>query len=205
MSLFWLMIVPISSMALIALLVLLWIASIFWLISSVALAVSLANSLTSLATTAKPFPASPARAASMVAFSARRLVCCAIEVMTLITLPISALLSPSLVMVALVESAALTAAVATRAASPAFLEISRLPAVISWAPVATVWMFMLTCSAAAETALAWAAVSVALELIDWLMAFISSEEAARMRAVLRTLRSVTIFCVTTLQVTMTPM
>src|SRR5271165_4397943 len=78
-----------------------WMLSIFWLMSSVARAVSLASSFTSLATTAKPFPASPARAASMVAFSASRLVCCAIEVITLITCPISALLWPSLVMVRL--------------------------------------------------------------------------------------------------------
>jgi hypothetical protein len=41
-----------------------------------------AKPLTSDATTAKPFPASPARAASMVAFSARRLVCAAIELIT---------------------------------------------------------------------------------------------------------------------------
>ena len=47
-------------------------------ISSVALAVWLASDLTSEATTAKPRPASPARAASMVAFSASRLVCSAI-------------------------------------------------------------------------------------------------------------------------------
>ena len=48
-------------------------------ISSVALAVCVASDLTSLATTAKPLPASPARAASIVAFKARRLVwprCC---------------------------------------------------------------------------------------------------------------------------------
>ena len=89
MSLIWLMMALISSMAVTAPLVSVWMASIFWLISSVALAVCLASSLTSLATTAKPLPASPARAASMVAFSASRLVCCAMEVMTLITLPIS--------------------------------------------------------------------------------------------------------------------
>src|ERR1017187_5765402 len=71
-------------------------AVIFWLMSSVALAVCLASSLTSLATTANPLPASPARAASMVAFRASRLVCCAMEVMTLMTCPISALDSPSL-------------------------------------------------------------------------------------------------------------
>ncbi len=89
-------------------------ASILRLISSVALAVSLASSLTSLATTAKPLPASPARAASMVAFRARRLVCWAMEVMTLMTCPISAEESPSLATVALVVSATLTAEVATR-------------------------------------------------------------------------------------------
>ena len=38
-----------------------------------------ASALTSWATTAKPRPASPARAASMVAFSASRLVCSAIR------------------------------------------------------------------------------------------------------------------------------
>ena len=43
-------------------------------ISSVALAVCPASDLTSEATTAKPLPASPARAASMVALSASRLV-----------------------------------------------------------------------------------------------------------------------------------
>ena len=47
--------------------------------SSVAFAVSCASSFTSLATTAKPLPASPARAASMVAFSASRFVCSAIR------------------------------------------------------------------------------------------------------------------------------
>jgi len=51
-------------------------------ISSVAFAVWLASDLTSEATTAKPRPASPARAASMVAFSASRLVCSAIAVIS---------------------------------------------------------------------------------------------------------------------------
>ena len=48
-------------------------------ISSVAFAVWLASAFTSEATTAKPRPDSPARAASMVALSASRLVCEAIE------------------------------------------------------------------------------------------------------------------------------
>ena len=63
--------------------------------SSVAFEVSCASSLTSFATTAKPLPASPARAASIVALSARRLVGSAIDVIVFTTLPISMLLSPS--------------------------------------------------------------------------------------------------------------
>ena len=47
-----------------------WIAAIRYPMSSVARAVSWDSSLTSLATTAKPLPSSPARAASMVALSA---------------------------------------------------------------------------------------------------------------------------------------
>ena len=52
-----------------------WMAPICSAISSVALAVCPASDFTSEATTAKPRPASPARAASMVALSASRLVC----------------------------------------------------------------------------------------------------------------------------------
>ncbi len=44
-----------------------WISPIWVRISSVAFAVWLASDFTSLATTAKPLPASPARAASIVA------------------------------------------------------------------------------------------------------------------------------------------
>src|SRR5271166_2357036 len=118
------MILPIWSIADTAALVSFWMASILPLMSSVAVAVCLASSLTSLATTAKPLPASPARAASMVAFNASRLVCWAMLVMTLMTFPISMLLSPSLATVLLVSAATLTACVATLAASVAFLAIS---------------------------------------------------------------------------------
>ena len=59
------------------------------LISSVAAAVCCASVLISLATTANPFPADPARAASIVALSASRLVCDEISVMVSVTLPIS--------------------------------------------------------------------------------------------------------------------
>jgi hypothetical protein len=54
----------------------------------VALPVSTDSVLTSAATTAKPRPASPARAASMVALSARRLVWRAIESMLVAISPI---------------------------------------------------------------------------------------------------------------------
>lgn len=64
------------------------ISAIWWLISPVALAVCSASALTSEATTAKPRPASPARAASIVAFSAKRLVCPAIVLISSTTSPI---------------------------------------------------------------------------------------------------------------------
>ena len=64
-----------------------WMAPICPEISSVALAVWLASVFTSEATTAKPRPASPARAASIVALSASRLVCSAIARMSLTTSP----------------------------------------------------------------------------------------------------------------------
>ena len=73
-------------------------------------------------------------------------------------------------------SAALTAWLATRAASVAFLAISRMLAPISSTPVATVCTFLLTCSDAADTTLAWAAVSSALALICVLTAVNSSAD-----------------------------
>ena len=54
-----------------------------------------ASALTSPATTAKPRPASPARAASMVALSASRLVCSAMSVISLTTSPMRAAASSS--------------------------------------------------------------------------------------------------------------
>ena len=81
-------------------------------ISSVARLVWPASAFTSLATTAKPRPASPARAASMVALSASRLVCSAMSVMSLMTSPMRPAASSSSMTAALVASASFTALVA---------------------------------------------------------------------------------------------
>ena len=64
-------------------------ASTLRAISSVACCVCTASAFTSEATTAKPRPASPARAASMVELSASRVVWRAIEAIRLMTLPIA--------------------------------------------------------------------------------------------------------------------
>ena len=82
------MVATIPSMAPTVPLISLLTASIWAAISSVALAVWLASDFTSPATTAKPLPASPARAASMVAFSARRLVWPAMALINSTTSPI---------------------------------------------------------------------------------------------------------------------
>ncbi len=81
-------------------------------ISSVALAVWLASALTSEATTAKPRPDSPARAASIVAFSASRLVCAAMLWISLTTSPIFSAPVDNAPTVALVRSASPTALLA---------------------------------------------------------------------------------------------
>ncbi len=81
-----------------------WIVSIWARMSSVACDVCVASDLTSDATTAKPRPASPARAASMVALRASRLVWLAIWVMKATTSPIFCAASARPVMLVLVFS-----------------------------------------------------------------------------------------------------
>ena len=155
-----------------------WMASTRRAMSSVAVAVSCASSFTSLATTAKPLPASPARAASIVAFSASRFVCSAMLVIAFTTAPISCDDVPSFVIVTVVASASATAVAATRAASFAFCEISRIDAPICSAPAATVPTFRDTSSAAEDTTPDCALVSSADAEISAEDADSSSDDAA---------------------------
>lgn len=100
-------------------------ASILRAISSVACWVCTASAFTSDATTAKPRPASPARAASIVELSASNVVCRAIEAIRLTTLPIACddcrrRSTPSL--------AAAAAALASSARLAAFITCVPIPA-----------------------------------------------------------------------------
>ena len=85
-----------------------WISVTWCEISPVACEVWLASCLTSEATTAKPLPASPARAASMVALSASRLVCDAILEISSTTEPMCFAASSSERIAWLVRSASAT-------------------------------------------------------------------------------------------------
>ena len=90
---------------------------ICWPISPVAFAVCSASAFTSRATTANPRPASPARAASMVAFSASRLVWPAMVLISSTTSPIRAAAFDSSLTRSLVVRACSTASLAMRADS----------------------------------------------------------------------------------------
>ncbi len=143
--------------------------------SSVAAAVCLASSLTSVATTANPLPASPARAASIVAFRAKRLVCSAMSWMTSMTLPISLAAAPNSAIWALPSPARPAAVPATLAACSALratsvmLEVScstaedttRTLADICSVEAATLFMLVDISSAAAATLFDWLVVSSA--------------------------------------------
>jgi len=137
----------------------------------------LASSLTSLATTAKPLPASPARAASIVALSARRLVCWAIVLMTFVTLPIAVAFVLSAWIVWLAPPASSLACRAVCADSLALLAISLIVALISSDALATDATFPFICSAALTTLAACAAVCVALAA-TWLETAVRDDEVS---------------------------
>ncbi len=139
-----------------------------------------------MATTANPAPAWPARAASIVALRASRFVCSAIEVISLTTLPISALDAPSRATVSLAVPAATTASWATAAASPALAEISRIDALICSAAVATVSTLRDTCVAAVDTSPARPLVSSALPDMRPEISVSSSDASASVAAVTAT-------------------
>ena len=111
------MVAPMSLMALTDSCVAVWIPAICWPISPVAFAVCSASAFTSEATTAKPRPASPARAASIVAFSASRLVWPAMVLISSTTSPIRAAAIESSLTRSVVVRAWLTASPAIRADS----------------------------------------------------------------------------------------
>ena len=131
------MIAPIRSIELTAPSVVRRMPSTLLAISSVAAPVWRASSFTSFATTAKPLPASPALAASMVAFSASRLVWSAMSLMTSTTRPISRAAVPSTATVWLVSSARRAACTATSAEWWQDDDTSRSDALISSTAVFT--------------------------------------------------------------------
>jgi len=122
--------------------------AICWAISSVALPVWLARFLTSEATTAKPLPASPARAASIVALSASRLVCSAMSLISVSTLPIRSAASTRLWTVWSVASALSTARLLVRETCSTWVAISLTDIAISSDAAATVATLAVACSAA---------------------------------------------------------
>ena len=93
--------------------------------------------MTSFATTAKPLPASPALAASIVAFSASRFVWSAMSLITSTTRPISRAAVPSTATVWFVSSARRAACAATSAEWWQLDETSRSDALISSTAVFT--------------------------------------------------------------------
>ena len=131
-------VLPIESIALTAS----WVADctpeIWARMSSVALEVWVARFFTSDATTAKPLPASPARAASMVALSARRLVWSAMSLISATISPIFCDAPARPLTMALAVPASVTAFCAMRLEWPTWRAISAIDDDSSSAAAATV-------------------------------------------------------------------
>ena len=114
-------------------------AAIFLPISSVASLVCFASSFTSLATTAKPLPASPALAASIVALRASNFVCSAISIIVAVTLDTSLAAAPSSSTFAAADCTDLCASSVIPRACSAFPAISPMVVVISSVAEATLF------------------------------------------------------------------
>ena len=158
-------------------------------ISSVALAVWLASAFTSEATTAKPRPDSPARAASMVALSASRLVWAAMLWISLTTSPIFSAPVDNTWTVALVRSASPTALLAISLDRVTCREISATELDSSSAAAATVPTLFEALSDAAPTVAARALASLAVAVMDCAVVCIPAAAVATELTMPLTLRS----------------
>ncbi|MEY9470169.1 hypothetical protein ABH992_002568 [Bradyrhizobium yuanmingense] len=134
--------------------------------SPVAFAVCSASAFTSEATTAKPRPASPARAASMVAFSAKRLVWPAMALMSSTTSPMRAAALDNSLTRSLVCPAWVTASPAMRAEACTWRLISLTEAVSSSAADATDCTLVAASSDAASTSVASSVERLAVVVSD---------------------------------------
>jgi len=126
-------------------------------------------------------------------------------VMTLMTLPISALDRPRLLIVELVPSAMRTASSATRAASLAFLAISLMLEPISSMPLDTACTLLLISSAAVATEEACTEASWAKDDIWALVLIMASDEEAMTPTESRMRSSSTTLSVMISQVSIGPM
>ena len=122
--------------------------------------------MTSEATTANPLPASPARAASIVAFNAKRLVWLAMSLIILTTSPMLWAASANPWISSLVRLVSSTARAVISDEVATWRLISAIEDDNSSAAEATVWTLLAACSDAAATVADCRSVSSAVADID---------------------------------------
>jgi len=131
-------------------------------------------------------PASPARAASIVALSASRLVWLAMSLMRFTTSPIFCAASAKVCTRALVISASAAALPAMPVDWATWRPISATEELSSSAALATVCTLVEACSDAAATAVDWREVSSAVAVMLWAVACISVADEATVRSTMET-------------------